>query len=45
LSRARQTGNVTTYGSARWATLRNVATAGLMGDCGIFLGALGHDYQ
>jgi len=44
LWRARQTRNVTTYGSARWATSREVERAGLHRDAGIFLGRLGHHY-
>src|SRR5581483_4689609 len=38
--RARQTGQVTTYGSARWATTAEVAAAGLLGDRGVILGEL-----
>lgn len=38
LWRARQTRHVTTYGSARWATAREVARAGLYDDAGVFLG-------
>jgi type IV secretion system protein VirD4 len=38
LWRARQRGLVTTYGSARWATPREIARAGLMRDAGVFLG-------
>ena len=41
LWRARQSGLVTTYGSARWATEKEVRAAGLFGDAGVFLGALG----
>lgn len=40
LWRARQRGMVTTYGSARWAREREIAAAGLRGDCGVFLGRL-----
>jgi type IV secretion system protein VirD4 len=40
LWRARQSSNVTTYGSARWASEREVRDAGLLGDRGVFLGAL-----
>ncbi|MFL6735544.1 MAG: conjugal transfer protein TraG [Sphingomonas sp.] len=40
LWRARQAGTVTTYGSARWATEREVRDAGLFGDSGVFLGSL-----
>ena len=44
LWRARQTARVTTYGSSRWATSREVGCAGLLGDAGVFLGKLGRDY-
>jgi type IV secretion system protein VirD4 len=40
--RARQSNNVTTYGSARWATNRDIATAGLPGSEGVALGRLGN---
>jgi type IV secretion system protein VirD4 len=36
--RARQARNVTTYGSARWATDREAARAGLFDERGVFLG-------
>lgn len=36
--RARQSKRVTTYGSARWATLKDVVEAGLAWPCGVFLG-------
>jgi type IV secretion system protein VirD4 len=38
LWRARQARDVTTYGSARWATAREVERAGLLRDAGVFLG-------
>ncbi|MCW3835054.1 conjugal transfer protein TraG [Sphingomonas canadensis] len=38
LWRARQRRNVTTYGSARWATPREIERAGLFRDTGVFLG-------
>jgi type IV secretion system protein VirD4 len=41
LWRARQSRQVTTYGSARWASEREVAGAGLLGERGLFLGSLG----
>jgi type IV secretion system protein VirD4 len=41
LWRARQSSNVTTYGSARWATNDEVRRAGLFGNSGLFLGSLG----
>ncbi|WP_206243641.1 conjugal transfer protein TraG [Novosphingobium terrae] len=44
LWRARQSKNVTTYGSARWAEPCEVERAGLHRDAGIFLGALGGRY-
>jgi type IV secretion system protein VirD4 len=44
LWRARQVGQVTTYGSARWASLREVARAGLFGEAGVLLGRLGARY-
>lgn len=40
LWRARQSRFVTTYGSARWATDKEIARAGLFGDAGVFLGRL-----
>ena len=40
LWRARQSSNVTTYGSARWATEAEVREAGLLGGAGVFLGSL-----
>src|SRR5574338_1356525 len=44
LWRARQSSNVTTYGSARWATDKEIRAAGLLGDAGLFLGKLDHHY-
>lgn len=44
LWRARQRRNVTTYGSAHWASLRETKAAGLLSDAGIFLGRLGERY-
>lgn len=44
LWRARQTGRVTTYGSARWAESKDVARAGLLNDKGVFLGRFADDY-
>lgn len=38
LWRARQSRHVTTYGSARWATPREIDRAGLFRDAGVFLG-------
>ena len=40
LWRARQSRHVTIYGSARWATKGEIATAGLFNDAGAFLGRL-----
>jgi type IV secretion system protein VirD4 len=44
LWRARQTRFVTTYGSARWATLKEVRAAGLLGPAGVFLGRFHRHY-
>jgi type IV secretion system protein VirD4 len=44
LWRARQSGFVTTYGSARWASEREVRAAGLFGERGVFLGRLDRNY-
>jgi type IV secretion system protein VirD4 len=44
LWRARQARFVTTYGSARWATGVEIASAGLFGDSGVVLGQLGGSY-
>ncbi|HEX4693635.1 conjugal transfer protein TraG [Sphingomonas sp.] len=44
LWRARQRSNVTTYGSARWASPREIDQAGLHDDAGVFLGRLGGQY-
>ncbi|WP_425411574.1 type IV secretory system conjugative DNA transfer family protein [Niveispirillum irakense] len=44
LWRARQTRMVTTYGSSRWATRREVEGAGLFRPAGVFLGRLGGRY-
>jgi type IV secretion system protein VirD4 len=44
LWRARQSRDVTTYGSARWATTREVERAGLFRDAGVFLGQLDGRY-
>lgn len=44
LWRARQSRNVTTYGSARWASRRDIDTAGLFGGQGVFLGRHGDAY-
>ncbi|TPG21005.1 conjugal transfer protein TraG [Sphingomonas koreensis] len=38
LWRARQQRHITTYGSARWAEVREIESAGLLGDAGAFLG-------
>ena len=44
LWRARQSGAVTTYGSARWANEGEVEAAGLYGDAGVFIGTLDGSY-
>ncbi|SHJ41606.1 type IV secretion system protein VirD4 [Roseomonas rosea] len=42
--RAHEAKNVETYGSARWAELREVKVAGLLGPDGVILGKLGDAY-
>ena len=42
--RAREAREVTTYGSARWATCPEVRAAGLVGDKGVLLGRFGASY-
>lgn len=42
--RARQSRLVTTFGSARWATPKEIAGAGLTGSRGVFLGRVGSHY-
>lgn len=42
--RARQNKLVTTYGSSRWAFLREIEEAGLFGSAGVFLGRLKGQY-
>jgi type IV secretion system protein VirD4 len=42
--RARQSKLVTTYGSARWATFRDLKHAGLIRPAGVFLGRIGQRY-
>jgi type IV secretion system protein VirD4 len=42
--RARERRAAETYGSARWATRREVEAAGLLGDDGVVLGRLARDY-
>jgi type IV secretion system protein VirD4 len=44
LWRARQSKHVTTYGSARWATHKEIGRAGLFGEGGVFLGRHGQAY-
>jgi type IV secretion system protein VirD4 len=44
LWRARQRSDVTTYGSARWATRRDAKRAGLFSPAGVFLGRLDDRY-
>ncbi|KUM26935.1 conjugal transfer protein TraG [Mesorhizobium loti] len=44
LWRARQRGLVTTYGSSRWAAVREVEKAGLFRPAGVFLGKLMDQY-
>ena len=42
--RAREAKNVATYGTARWATPREVRAAGLLGPAGVVLGRFGRAY-
>lgn len=42
--RAREAQSVDTYGSARWAKLTEIETAGLLGPDGVVLGKLKNDY-
>ena len=42
--RARETGNVATYGSARWAEDKEIRSAGLLGPDGVVLGRYDRDY-
>src|SRR6266849_3368738 len=42
--RAKEAQNVTTYGSARWADIREVKRAGLLGPDGVVLGRHGRGY-
>ena len=44
LWRARQNQLVTTYGTSRWATSREIEHAGLFHPAGVFLGRLGQQY-
>jgi type IV secretion system protein VirD4 len=44
LWRARQNRHVTTYGSSRWASRREIKRVGLFRGAGVFLGRLGADY-
>jgi len=44
LWRARQNKRVTTYGSSRWAVIREIARAGLFRPAGVFLGQLQDRY-
>jgi type IV secretion system protein VirD4 len=44
LWRARQRNNLTTYGSARWANAKDIRTAGLLTESGVFLGRTGPRY-
>ena len=42
--RARQAKRVTTYGSAHWASPRDLKRSGLLKPAGVFLGRMGEDY-
>ena len=44
LLRARQSGAVTTYGSARWANARDIKASGLIDPSGVFLGQYNKAY-
>ena len=44
LWRARQAKHVTTYGSAEWATNKDIRASGLLGDTGVFLGKSNNSY-
>ena len=44
LWRARQSKNVTTYGSSRWANRKEIEKAGLFRSAGVFLGQLDRHY-
>ena len=44
LWRARQNRLVTTYGSSRWATAREIERAGLFRDAGVFVGQIANRY-
>jgi type IV secretion system protein VirD4 len=44
IMRAREVGNVATYGSARWAEDKEIRSAGLLGPDGVVLGRYDHDY-
>jgi type IV secretion system protein VirD4 len=44
IARARQSRLATTYGSARWAQMPEVANAGLLGSAGVILGRCGGRY-
>lgn len=44
LWRARQNRLVTTYGSSRWATSREIERAGLFRDAGVFVGRIANHY-
>jgi type IV secretion system protein VirD4 len=42
--RSRQARTVTTFGSARWATMSDIRAAGLLSDSGVFVGGAGEHY-
>lgn len=44
LWRARQVKNVTTYGSAKWATMHDIRRSNLTNDDGVFLGCINNAY-
>ncbi len=44
VARGRSAKSLSTFGSSRWATTKQISNAGLLGDTGVFLGRTKHDY-
>ena len=44
VARGRSAKSLSTFGSSRWATVKQITKAGLLGDEGVFLGRTKHDY-
>ena len=44
VARGRSAKSLSTFGSSRWATTKQISKAGLLGDTGVFLGRTKHDY-